>query len=117
MNALRASILLLCCLPPFAAATPDTISHPLSHTLSDPTRPSGTSASAQSGTSTGGWHLTATRITPAQRSAVINGSRVREGEEINGARVLHIRHAQVQLATPGGVTTLRLLPAEVKTIR
>lgn len=113
MNALRASILLLCCLPPFAAATPDTISH----TLSDPTRPSGTSTSAQSGTSTGGWRLSATRITPAQRSAVINGSRVREGEEINGARVLHIRHAQVQLATPGGVTTLRLLPAEVKTIR
>lgn len=112
MKALRASILLLCCLPPFTAATPDT----LSHSLSDPTRPSGTPA--QSGTSTtGGWHLTATRITPTQRSAVINGSQVREGEEINGARVLNIRHALVQLATPGGVTTLRLLPAEVKKIR
>ena len=111
MNMLtRALLLLLCCAPPGVSATPDT----LSNTLSDPTRPSGTPSVQGGATHETGWHLTATRITPVQRSAVINGSRVREGEEINGARVLHIRHAQVQLATPGGVTTLQLLPAEVK---
>lgn len=106
MNTLvRALLLSLCCAPLGVNAA--------AGSFSDPTRPSGT-ASAQGGAQDGGWRLTATRITPVQRSAVINGSRVREGEEINGARVLHIRHAQVQLATPGGVTTLQLLPAEVK---
>lgn len=110
MNGLRALTLLLCCLPPFAVATPDTVGNP----LSDPTRPNGTPSVQEDGNHASGWRLSATRITPAQRSAVINGNRVREGEEINGARVLHIRHAQVQLATPGGVTTLQLLPAEVK---
>lgn len=107
MNKLaRALLLLLCCAPPGVIA--------VTETLSDPTRPNGTPSAQGGSTHETGWRLTATRITPAQRSAVINGSRVREGEEINGARVLHIHHAQVQLATPGGVTTLRLLSDEVK---
>lgn len=110
---IRALLLLLCCAPLGAKATPDT----LASSLNDPTRPSGTPSLQEGTPGAGGWRLTATRITPAQRSAVINGNRVREGEEINGARVLHIRHAQVQLATPGGVTTLHLLPAEVKKLR
>ena len=114
-NRARASLLWLCCActPLCSSAATDTPGNP----LNDPPRPSG-APSLQDGTpGAGGWRLTATRITPAQRSAVINGNRVREGEEIHGARVLHIRHAQVQLATPGGVTTLHLLPAEVKKIR
>lgn len=107
MNILmRALLLSLCCAPLGANA--------VTAALSDPTRPNGTPSTQDGDAHDGGWRLTATRITPAQRSAVINGSHVREGEEINGARVLHIRHAQVQLATPGGVTTLQLLPAEVK---
>lgn len=110
MNTLRALLLLLllCGVPVCVTASTET--------LSDPTRPVGT-PHTPAGNGDGGWRLTATRITPSQRSAVINGSRVREGEEINGARILHIRHAQVQIATPDGVTTLQLLPAEVKKIR
>lgn len=109
MNTLRTLLLLLCCAPLSVMASTET--------LSDPTRPIGTPTVAAGASGNGGWRLSATRITPVQRSAVINGSRVREGEEINGARVLHIRHAQVQIATPDGVTTLQLLPAEVKKIR
>lgn len=108
MNMLRAVLLLLSCAPLCVTAS--------SETLNDPTRPVGISQ-AQAANGEGGWRLSATRITPTQRSAVINGSRVREGEDINGARVLRIRHAQVQIATPDGVTTLQLLPAEVKKTR
>lgn len=109
MNGARSLILLLCCLPPFALSD----SGADSGALSDPTRPGG----AGHGAGDGGdavWRLSATRITPSQRSAVINDSRVREGEEINGARILNIRHAQVDISTPAGPATLRLLPAEVK---
>lgn len=103
----RALLLVLCSVPMGIRASAET--------LHDPTRPVDTPHPQAGGD--GGWQLNATRITPSQRSAVINGSRVREGEEINGARVLHIRHAQVQIATPDGITTLRLLPAEVIKIR
>lgn len=108
MNGARSLILLLCCLPPFALSDSGTDSG----ALSDPTRPGGMGEGAGGGDAV--WRLTATRITASQRSAVINDSRVREGEEINGARILNIRHAQVDISTPAGPATLRLLPAEVK---
>ncbi|HEY9197719.1 MAG TPA: hypothetical protein VIR60_00045 [Gammaproteobacteria bacterium] len=112
MNGARSLILLLCCLPPFVLADSETDSGVNNVALSDPTRPGGMGAGADGGAAV--WRLSATRITASQRSAVINDSRVREGEEINGAKILNIRHAQVDIATPGGPATLRLLPAEVK---
>ena len=98
-------LLLTACLP--ASASADT------GALHDPTRPFG--AHGTDGTTgTEVWRLTATRVTPAHRSAVINARRVQEGDELDGVRIVSIRHAQVDIATPAGPTTLRLLPAEVK---
>lgn len=104
MMTLRRSLLLLC-LPLAAAADPGT--------LHDPTRPYG-ALGARTDSGDAAWRLTATRITPDRRSAVINARRVYEGDEFDGVRIVRIRHAQVDIATPAGPTTLRLLPAEVK---
>lgn len=103
MNILRI-LLLAATLPAVAADT---------GALHDPTRPFGAHG-ADKGTGAEVWRLTATRITPTQRSAVINANRVHEGDEIDGVRIVTIRHAQVDIATPAGPATLRLLPAEVK---
>ncbi len=84
--------------------------------LSDPTRPSGSITAVEPG-AVGAWRLNATRITPTQRTAVINGIKVAEGGEIGGARVLRISHAQVQLQTQGEVLTLPLQTAKVKKAR
>ena len=88
-------------------------------TLSDPTQPSGTpqmnAAGADSGM--GGWRLNATHITSTKRLAVINGTRVAEGDLIGSARVLRVSHAQVKLDAQGEILTLRLLQAEVKKTR
>lgn len=86
------------------------------HALSDPTRPSGSAATASAGGDSA-WRLTATRITPERRSATINGIEVAEGATLGSARVLRISHAEVQLDMDGRHMTLHLLPAEVKTIR
>ena len=87
--------------------------------LADPTQPSGTphlnAAGADSGM--GGWRLNATHITSTKRLAVINGTRVAEGDLIGSARVLQVSHAQVKLDAQGEILTLRLLQAEVKKTR
>lgn len=109
---LRTTLLMLwlACLAPLAA-------HGAADVIADPTRPSGMRQTADPADTAGDWRLTATHIAAGQRSAVVNGSRVREGETIGGARVLHIRHGQVQLLAQGRVTTLHLLPADVKKTR
>lgn len=87
--------------------------------LSDPTRPSGASSVSPLNTPGGddAWRLTATRITPDRRSAIINGIDVAEGASLGAARVLRISHAQVQLETDGRRVTLYLMPTEVKKLR
>ena len=85
--------------------------------LSDPTQPSGTPSADTSVAGPGSWKLSATRITPAQRLAVINGQRVAEGDLIGTARVLRVSHAQVKLDAQGETVTLRLLQSEVKKTR
>ncbi|MBI5463260.1 MAG: hypothetical protein HY941_13830 [Gammaproteobacteria bacterium] len=100
------------CLPAVLHAAPAT-------TLIDPTQPSGTPQTDANG-GAGGWRLSATRITPAKRLAVINGTQVAEGDLIGAARVLRVSHAQVKLVkldAQGEVVTLRLLQAEVKKTR
>ena len=86
-------------------------------TLSDPTQPSGTPSTDTSVAGPGSWKLSATRITPAQRVAVINGQQVAEGGLIGTARVLRVSHAQVKLDAQGEIVTLRLLQSEVKKTR
>lgn len=85
--------------------------------LNDPTRPSGIPIAADVAAGDTAWRLTSTRITPARRSATINGIDVAEGARLGSARVLRISHAQVQLELEGRRLILNLLPAEVKTIR
>jgi hypothetical protein len=82
--------------------------------LTDPTRPNGNASTLDNGD---GWQLTATRITPQRRAATINGIEVIEGGLIGSARVLRIRHAQVDLDAQGEILTLHLLPARMKQVR
>ena len=86
-------------------------------TLSDPTQPSGTPITDTTVGGPGGWKLSATRITPAKRLAIINGQQVAEGDLIGTARVLRVSHAQVKLDAQGETVTLRLLQSEVKKTR
>jgi len=46
--------------------------------------------------------------------AVINGTRVREGDRIGSARVVHIQDSQVVLNASGRKLTLHLLPTTMK---
>lgn len=85
--------------------------------ISDPTRPSGSIVANVERGAVGVWRLNATRITPTQRSAVINGIKVAEGGDIGGARVLYISHAQVQLLAQGEILNLHLQPTQVKKSR
>ena len=85
--------------------------------LIDPTQPNGTPHADAANSGHGIWHLSATRITPSKRLAVINGTQVAEGGLIGAARVLRVSHAQVKLDVQGEIVTLRLLQAEVKKTR
>lgn len=85
--------------------------------ISDPTRPSGSITATTELGSAGVWQLNATRITPTQRTAVINGIKVAEGGDIGGARVLRISHARVQLQSQGKILNLQLQPTQVKKSR
>ena len=49
-----------------------------------------------------------------RRIAVINGTRVREGDHIGSARVVRIKDSQVLLETSRGMRTLRLLPETLR---
>ena len=84
--------------------------------LTDPTRPTdpasffgsgGTSRDTQ-------WSLQSILFASDRRVAVINGTRVREGDRIGSARVLRIHDSQVLLETGKGRLTLQLLPETVK---
>ncbi len=54
---------------------------------------------------------------PQRRIAVINGTRLQEGDRIGTARVVRIEAARVLLETSGGMRTLRLLPTHFKKVR
>lgn len=80
--------------------------------LQDPTRP--TDASDWFGNKTAGaetkWSLQSILRGSDRRIAVINGTRVREGDRIGTARVMQIEDSRVLLKTGEGTLTLRLLP-------
>ena len=109
MNAWLPLRLLMVLLPAMHSAT--------AATLSDPTQPSGAPSADTTVGEPGGWKLSATRITPMKRLAVINGQQVAEGDLIGTARVLRVSHAQVKLDAQGETVTLRLLQSEVKKTR
>jgi MSHA biogenesis protein MshK len=79
--------------------------------LPDPTRPAGVS-DVESIRNRG---LTEIRITPHNRSAVIDGRTVRIGDTVNGAVVSDIRPDEVVLKRGEQLSTMRLMP-QLKTI-
>jgi MSHA biogenesis protein MshK len=84
--------------------------------VTDPTRP--TDPAAYFGTAStidsNGWALQSILFASDRRIAVINGTRVKEGDRVGSARVVRIRDSQVLLDTGGRRLTLHLLPQTVK---
>ncbi len=84
--------------------------------FTDPTRPTDPAAyfGTAKGTDSGGWNLQSILFASDRRIAVINGTRVKEGDRIGSARVVRIRDSQVLLDNGGRRLTLHLLPQTVK---
>jgi MSHA biogenesis protein MshK len=89
-------------------------------TLHDPMRPP-TAAVAPAGrrqgavtAAVGGYQLSAIRITPELRSAIINGTTVSVGERLGTATVSAIHASHVTLQQAGRTITISLLPFSIK---
>ena len=84
--------------------------------IHDPTRP--TDASAFFGKNTADsnveWKLQSILYAQDRRVAVINGTRVHEGDRIGSAKVMRISSTHVLLKTGGSTLTLHLLPKTLK---
>lgn len=88
-----------------------------SHALHDPTRPTEPADYFGGGIrSNNAWSLQSILSATDRRIAIINGTRVREGDRIGSARVVSINESQVVLNTGGQHFTLRLLPTSIKVI-
>ena len=61
-----------------------------------------------------GWSLQSILSSPERRIAIINGTRVREGDRIGSARVVRIHDSHVLLNTGNQTLTLHLLPESIK---
>ena len=86
------------------------------HALKDPTQPTDPqnyfgSAESHSGSS---WSLQSILSSPQRRIAVINGTRVKEGDRVGSARVVRIHESHVLLNTSGRTLTLHLFPESIK---
>ena len=86
------------------------------HALKDPTQPTDPEdyfgkAESRSGSS---WSLQSILSCPQRRIAIINGTRVKEGDRIGSARVVRIRDSHVLLNSGGRTLTLHLFPASIK---
>lgn len=86
------------------------------HALNDPTQPTDPALyfGIEQPRNSSGWSLQSILSSPDRRIAVINGSRVREGDRIGSARVVRIRDSHVLLNTGSRTVTLRLLPQSIK---
>jgi MSHA biogenesis protein MshK len=85
------------------------------HALHDPTRPTDPADYFGSGVrSNSAWSLQSILSASDRRIAIINGTRVREGDQIGLARVISISESTVVLNTGGQRFTLRLLPTSIK---
>ncbi len=81
----------------------------------DPTRP--TEPDVYFGSSirnNSAWSLQSILSASDRRIAIINGTRVREGDVIGSAKVISIGESKVVLNTGGQRFTLRLLPTSIK---
>ncbi len=86
--------------------------------LQDPTRPTDPVLYFGSShlPSTSAWTLQSILSAPDRRIAIINGTRVREGDHIGNARVVRIKPSQVVLNTGERTLTLQLLPENIKKV-
>lgn len=93
---------------PAAPQVPDPTQPPSSGALEDIPLP-GTDAVAP-----GPGRLTAIVVSPTRRVAVIDGTPVRVGDEVGGARVIEIEPLSVRLRGPEGEVVLSIAGAPVK---
>lgn len=87
--------------------------------LEDPTQPPGFVSSAN-GTGSGqvpAWQVSSILIAKDRRLAVVNGKTVKRGEKVGGARVVSISPTAVRLRNSVETFTVKLLPAQVKSVR
>jgi MSHA biogenesis protein MshK len=86
--------------------------------LQDPTRPTDPvlyfGGNRQPSTSV--WTLQSILSAPDRRIAIINGTRLREGDRIGNARVVRIKPSHVVLNTGKGTLTLQMLPETIKKV-
>jgi len=84
--------------------------------LQDPTRPTDPvlyfGGNHRPGTSV--WTLQSILSAPDRRIAIINGTRVREGDRIGNARIVSIKPSHVVLNTGKRTLKLQLLPETLK---
>jgi len=87
--------------------------------LQDPTRPTDPALyfGANHRPDGSAWTLQSILSAPDRRIAIINGTRVREGDRIGGARVVSIRTSHVVLNTGKRKLTLQLFPDTIKKVR
>ncbi|MEX2487896.1 MAG: general secretion pathway protein GspB [Pseudomonadales bacterium] len=92
-------------------------------TLQDPTRPTDYTPSSAASTQTPKlsgsmeWKLSAIRISPDMRKAIVNGRLVQEGERVGEATVANISSGSVVLNYRGQEIKVNLVPQDVKIVR
>jgi len=86
------------------------------HALKDPTQPTdpGNYFGSSENRSGSSWSLQSILSSPQRRIAVINGTRVKEGDRLGSARVVRIHESHVLLNTGGRTLTLHLFPQSIK---
>ena len=84
--------------------------------LKDPTQPTNpvNYFGGSKNPSAGNWSLQSILSSPQRRIAVINGTRVKEGDRIGSARVVRIRDSHVVINSRGRTLTLHLFPEPIK---
>ena len=60
------------------------------------------------------WRLSGIRIRENTRTAILNGRLVREGDELDGARVMEIRPAEITLQQEEKRLVVKLLYSDIK---
>lgn len=89
--------------------------------LEDPTRPpsfvgvTGNSEAEQSQLPV--WQVNSILISNERRVAVVNGRTVKQGDQINSARVIRISPTAVTLRNSAETFTVKLLPLQIKSVR
>jgi hypothetical protein len=61
------------------------------------------------------FRLSGILLSPEGSSAIVNGKRVKVGEEINGGQIVAIEAGMVSIQTAVELVELRLIPMQIKT--